>query len=105
MKKDIFTINVFDIESEEEVTPMNVSVPFYDIDEAIERAKTVAVWLMLEKNVVEARVMGGEYENEKGEIWGESEVFYTASNSTKEHTKEVRQKMGYCSLEVDFYAQ
>ena len=104
-KKEIFTINVFNVDKEEDVTPMYCAVPYYDIDETIEMAERQAESLTDDDDLIEVRVMAGEYENENGEIWGEPEVIYTASNSSKEHTMEIRKEQGYCSLEVDYYAK
>lgn len=105
MKKDIFTINVFNLETEEDMTPMALSTHYYDIDDAIKKCQLQAELLSDATDVIEVRVMAGEWENEKGEIWGEQDVVYTASNSTKKHTMDVRWEKGYCSLEVDYYAR
>lgn len=105
MKKDVFTIDVFNVNFETDITPVCLLIPFYDLDKAINKAKLQAELLSDADDVIEVRVMAGEYENEKGEIWGEPEVVFTASNSTKEQTMNARKEQGYCSLEVDYYAR
>ena len=105
MKKDIYTIDVYNLTADEDITPMALLVPYYDLDDAIAKAKLQAELLSDADDVIEVRVLAGEYENEKGEVWGEPEVIFTASNSSKERTAEIRIEMGYCCADVDYYAR
>ena len=105
MKTDIFTINVYNLTTDEDVTPMRLAVNYYDFGTAQKVAEEYANELVDEDDVIEINVFAGEYEDENGNVWGDHDVIYTATNANKEQSADTRQKNGYCTLEVDYYAK
>lgn len=103
--REIFTLDVFDLTNDEAKDDFQVtSRIYYDLDEAILAAQTAAREYSEDDDVIEVDVMRGEYENPNGEIYGEPDVIFTASNKDKRSTAIARGKAGYTSLKVDFYA-
>lgn len=102
-KKEVFTINAFDIENEEDVTEMKYSVDYYSEDEAVEAAREMAKDFIDFGSVVMVSVFAGEYEDENGNVFGDPEAIYTISNSDRETTSIARKAAGYVSEYVDEY--
>lgn len=104
MNKDIVTIDCIDIINEQSYDIKETCQVYYSIDDAIETAKALADSSKNLKSVFNISVYVGEYETPNGDIFGESEAIYTASNKSKEQTMKARKQSGYCRLEVDYYA-
>ena len=104
-KKDIYTIDIFDIDEDESIDDMKYAHSYYDIDEAIEDAKKIAYKYSDENDVIIVSVMAGEYETPQGDTFGDSDAVFAASNKDKRTTMLSRKKQGYVRADVDFYAQ
>ena len=104
-RKEVFTIDAFDIEKEEDVSDMQYCGKiYYDIDDAIASATEFAQSFVDYGSVVMVSVYAGEYQTESGDIFGEPIDVYTISNSDKRTTSIARKRAGYVGLEVDDYA-
>lgn len=101
---EIFTIEVYNISSNEEITDNHISGDiYYSLEDAIEAARKIARKYINADEVIETMVLSGEYEKDNGEIYGEPDVVYVISNSDKRTTMIARKNAGYTSLEVDEY--
>lgn len=78
--KDVFTIEIFNDTQEADITPMSLCVTYYDIDEAIADMEEEMQSYQGESDTIYGWVFAGEYETESGDIFGEPEVVYSASN-------------------------
>lgn len=104
-KREIFTVDAFDIENEIDVCDMQYCGQiYYNIDEAIKAAKKLAQDLIDYENVAIVTVYGGEYETDNGNIFGDPQDVYSISNSDKETTMFTREQCGYVNPEVNDYA-
>lgn len=101
--RDIFTLRAEDIMSEEDVTPMNCSHTYDSFDEAVNDAVKLANSWSDDDSVINIFVMAGEYETPSGDIYGEPEAVYCASNKPKKETIIARKKAGYNNFDVDYY--
>lgn len=104
-RTDIYTISIFDVDEDEGIDNMKYAHSYYDIDEAIEDAENIAREYSDDSDVILVSVMGGEYETQSGDIYGEPDAIYTASNKDERTTMMSRKQNGYVSAGVDFYAQ
>jgi hypothetical protein len=104
VKTDIFTIDAFDIQDEESVDVMRYTgVDYESEEEAISAARELAQSLSSWDNVVIVSVYAGQYNDGKGNVFGEPFDIYTISNKDKNTTMIARKNAGYASLEVDEY--
>ena len=105
LKKEVFTIYASDILSEEDVSDMEYcGLLYYSADDAIDAARNFAKSLVDDNRVIMVTVYANEYENEKGDIYGEPMDIYTISNKDKKTTAIARRRSGYVSDKVDEYA-
>jgi len=104
-KQDIFTIQLFDIQREEDVTPMPYNIDYYDVNEAIDAANSLADEYKKDDNVYQVHVFAGEYETKTGDVFGEPNVIYCATNVDKQTYAEAAKKMGYVRTKADYYAK
>lgn len=104
VKTDIFTIDAFDIQDEESVDVMRYTgVDYESEEEAISAARELAQSLSSWDNVVIVSVYAGQYNDGKGNVFGEPFDIYAISNKDKNTTMIARKNAGYASLEVDEY--
>lgn len=104
-RTNIYTIDIFDIDEEEGLYDMKYAHSYYDIDEAIEDAQNIAKEYSNDNDVIIVSVMAGEYETPRGDVLGDSDAVFAASNKDKITTMKSRQRHGYVRSDVDFYAQ
>ena len=104
-KKEIFTIDGFNIETEEDASDMKYcGVVYYSEDEAVKAAREYAeICANSYEEVIIVTVFGGEYETSSGDIYGEPYDIYSISSKDKETTIAARREAGYTSVEVDEY--
>lgn len=101
--KEVYDVRFFNVSQDESI---DVMIPiFYTEEEALKFAKNELEDYKDDEDVIEATLFCGEYENEKGEIWGDPVDFYTISAKGKEETRAAREKCGFVSKEVDEYLQ
>lgn len=101
---EIFTIEVYNMTEDEEITDNRISGDrYYSLEDAIEAARKIARKFINTDEVIETMVLSGEHEKNNGEIYGEPDVVYVISNSDKRTTMMTRKNAGYTSLEVDEY--
>ena len=100
--KEVFTVDIFDVELEETLGNLN---SFYSFEKALEYAREEIKSFYNEEALIEALIYSGEYENDKGEIWGEPEVIYAISNKDRKTTAKIRKQMGYARTDVDEYPE
>lgn len=105
VKTDIFTIDAFDIQDEESVDVMRYTgVDYESEEEAISAARELAQSLSSrDNNVIIVSVYAGQYNDGKGNVFGEPFDIYAISNKDKNTTMIARKNAGYTSLEVDEY--
>lgn len=106
MLKDIYTISAVDILAGDDVTPMRLSVVYYDEEEAINAAKEFADEMAGDESVVEVSVFAGEQEDENThDITGETIDIFTATNVTRERSVAARTEACYVMVDgLDYYA-
>ena len=104
--EEIFTINAINIETGEDVTPMQYMTDYYSETAAIEDAIDVANQFLYDEGVIEITVYAGEYEDsDTGDVFGEPFDIFTATNATKEKSKIAREKENYVKTTgLDYYA-
>ena len=105
VKTDIFTIDAFDNQDEESVDVMRYTgVDYESEEEAISAARELAQSLSSrDNNVIIVSVYAGQYNDGKGNVFGEPFDIYAISNKDKNTTMIARKNAGYTSLEVDEY--
>ena len=105
VKTDIFTIDAFDIQDEESVDVMRYTgVDYESEEEAISAARELAQSLSSrDNNVIIVSVYAGQYNDGKGNVFGEPFDIYAISNKDKNTTMIARKNAGYTRLEVDEY--
>lgn len=104
-KKEIFTIDGLNIETEEDASDMKYcGAVYYSEDEAVKAAREYAEMCAGSyEEVIIVTVFGGEYETSSGDIYGEPYDIYSISSKDKETTIAARREAGYTSAEVDEY--
>ena len=104
--KPIYTINLFDEISCEDLTPTKYSIDYESMDSAIEAArKAIAEFPAADYSLVEATVFAGEYRDSFGNGLGEPEAVYVISNQNEMETRCIRAALGYTNPKVDEYAE
>ena len=103
--KDIYTIDVFNIDTDEGIDDMRYAAAYESFDEALEAARECARSYADCGDVVCVGIMSGEYETPSGNIFGDPEVIYTISNSDRETTMNARKEAGFTTAEVDEYTE
>ena len=105
MRKEIFTISAMNLTIEEgiDLLPYTGEIYFSE-EECVKAARKAAKECVSWVDVIEFSVMAGEYQNESGDVFGDPFVIFTISSSDKWTTKDLREKLGYCSLFVNEYA-
>ena len=103
--KDIYTIDVFNIDADEGIDDMRYAAAYESFDEALEAARECARSYADCGDVVCVGIMSGEYETPSGNIFGDPEVIYTISNSDEETTMNARKEAGFTTAEVDEYTE
>ena len=103
-KTPIFTLNAFDITTDEGIEDMKyIGQTYYSEDDAIDAAREMANAYSDWDGVIIVSVMAGEYEMPSGDIYGEPMDIYTISNKDKNQTIQAREESGYTNAEVDEY--
>lgn len=104
MKKfGIYTINAFNLATDESYDCGATCVTYYSVDTAVSKAIDLAKELSEDNDTYMVSVLAGEYEDENGNVFGEPYEIYTFSNKDKETTIKERTASGYVSEEVDGY--
>lgn len=105
-KQPVYTVSVTDLEDETDTTPMCLCRTYYIADEAIADAKKYAQEMAVSGEVLDIKVFAGEYENVKtGDIYGETEAVFSATNAEPAAYAYARKRMHYVSTEADYYAR
>jgi len=105
-KREIFTLELYDMENEDEIyTPQTNAARYYDVNDAIDAANQLADDYSDDDRVLVVWVFAGEYEDGKGNILGDTTAIYGATNSDKNSYAEVARASGYTSGEADYYAK
>lgn len=103
--KDVYTIDVFNVDADEGIDDMRYAVLYESFDEAVDAARECARSYADCGEVVCVSVMGGEFETPSGDVFGDPEVIYTISNSDEETTMNARKEAGFVTAEVDEYTE
>ena len=103
--KDIYTIDVFNIDADEGIDDMRYAAAYQSFDEALEAARECARSYADCGEVICVSIMGGEFETPSGDTFGDPEVIYTISNSDEETTMNARKEAGFTTAEVDEYTE
>lgn len=104
-KKEIFTIDGFNVETEEDASDMKYcGAVYYSEDEAVKAAREYAkICAESYEEVIIVTVSAGEYETSSGDIYGEPYEIYSISSKDKETTIAARREAGFVHDEVDEY--
>lgn len=105
MKKEFFTIDIFDATNEEGIFDGRYSGEYDTFDAAITDANKCAMEYADAEEFIMVTIFGGEYKLEGGDIVGEPIDVYCASNKGRKETMELREKLCYSNTEVDFYVE
>ena len=103
--KDIYTIDVFNIDADEGVDDMRYAAAYESFDEALEAARECARSYADCGEVICVSIMSGEFETPSGDTFGDPEAIYTISNSDEETTMNARKEAGFATAEVDEYTE
>ena len=105
MKKEIWTIDLSDIVNEEGINDVACAKIYYSADEAIEAAMHLVDEYIGDERVLEATVYAGQYEDERGNIFGETTDIFCATNVRPYKSAHERFAMGFVKLYIDYYAE
>ena len=105
MKKEIWTIDLSDIVNEVGIIDVACVKNYYSADEAIEAAMHLVDGYVGDKRVLEATVYAGQYEDERGNITGETMDIFCATNVRPYRSSHNRSVMGFMKPYIDYYAE
>lgn len=103
MKKEIYTIQAWNVRDEYDVTSMSRLADYNSFDEAYAAAVEECSSFVGDEDVIQVTIFGGEYVDDKGNVFGEPFDLYTISNKDKSATAKAREEAGYTALNVDEY--
>lgn len=104
-KQEVFTLDAIDITLDEGIDDMRFCGQVYhSADEAIVAAEECADYYSDDDDVILVSVYGNQFEDGKGNTFGEPVEIYAASNKDKKATMLARKQSGYVNPEVDYYA-
>lgn len=104
-KQEVFTLDAIDITLDEGIDDMRFCGQVYhSADEAIVAAEECADYYSDDDDVILVSVYGNQFEDGKGNTFGEPVEIYAASNKDKKTTMLARRQSGYVNPEVDYYA-
>ena len=103
MKKEIFTIDVINVYTEESEMPMPLAKVYTDEAEAIADARKYLDDNANTMEVLEAAVYAGETMDDNGNIFGEPFIIWAGTNTSKPASMRARKEMGYINATLDYY--
>jgi hypothetical protein len=103
-RKEIWTVDLFNLDSEGSMFDHRCNNYYDDLDGAIEAAKEIVKDFVDYENVVEVTVYQGQYIDEAGNTMGEPYDVFTATNVSPQKSTDARQSSNYVRKYVDYYA-
>lgn len=79
-KRDVYSIEVYNVTREEEYYDAKAAVNYYDIDEAFQAAKELANEYKGDEDVINVIVFAGQYEVPNGDVYGDAEAIEVFRN-------------------------
>lgn len=79
-KRDVYSIEVYNVTREEEYYNAKAAVNYYDIDEAFQAAEELANEYKGDEDVIDVIVFAGQYEVPNGDVYGDAEAIEVFRN-------------------------